>query len=1100
MKGDRRPAASPAPRGVTPALLRGALLRLSNRIAEARDEDDVCRSVVESLSDAAFGFDAVGLFLAGASAFEPALRASTGGYGPADESRSELKFPVRIDHSAIGELVVQRSGGRAFEQGDLEILGAAANQAGIAIGRARLLAAERRRVAEQRALLDTLADLSGELELDKLLQAVLERAVGLLDVTGGELAIWDERASELVIVASHNMGTSAVGTRMVLGEGAMGQVAETHEPLIIPRYQQWASRSAQYIRSSIQTVMAAPLMVGSRLVGAIASVHSDPARTFGDADLRLLNLFAAQAAIAIENARLFTAERERATEQQALIDSLADLSGEIELEKLLQKVLERAVTLLGVTGGELAIYSVATGELVIAASHNMEVDATGTRMKLGEGAMGWVAKTREPLIIPRYQEWEGRSSNYTQTTVQAVMAAPLLIGSRLVGAIASVHSDPSRQFGEADLRRLHMFAPQAAIAIENARLFSGAQEQFELLVRNNPVAIVNLDLDNRITSCNPAFERLFGYTAAEVAGFELDRLVTTEGTLAEAQAFTERAEAGRATAGIGQRRRKDGSPVEVEIFSLPVIVGGARVGMMALYHDITGLLEAQRSAEAANSAKSQFLASMSHELRTPLNAIIGYSEMLQEDAAGAGQDASLADLQKIHSAGKHLLALINDVLDLSKIEAGKMELYLETFDLAELVEGVATTVRPLVEKNANRLEIRGARGIGTMHSDATRLRQVLLNLLSNACKFTDHGLIALEVERERTPSGDDVVLRVSDSGIGMTPEQMGRLFEAFTQADASTAAKFGGTGLGLAISRRFCQLMGGDVAVASEAGGGTRFTVRLPADGRADRGAQPAGGSATVLAQPAGAGTVLVIDDDAAVRELLARTLGREGFGVLGAASGPEGLRLAKEARPDVITLDVIMPGMDGWAVLSVLKADPELAEVPVIMLSVVDERHLGIALGATEYVTKPVDRERLTAMLKRYAKGGARRSVLVVDDDAATREMLRRTMEGEGWSVSEAPNGRAALEGMGEQRPDLVVLDLMMPEMDGFEFLEALRAGDRSLAVPVVVLTAKDLTEEDRRRLNGGVARVIEKGAAGIDEVLAVVRSHVGARAPASR
>ena len=957
-----RPDPPSLPRGAAPALLRSALLRLSNRIAESADEDDVCQAVVESLHDTAFGFDAVGLVLTGVSSVRSTLKAAAGAFDESDQSRSEVRLPLAIEHSVIGELIVQRGPGRAFDQGDLEIVAAAANQAGIAVGRVRLLATERRRIAEQRALLDTLTDLSGELELDKLLHAVLRRAVTLLDVTGGELAIWDERTRQLVIAASHNMGTDAVGTRMALGEGAMGHVAESLEPLIIPRYQEWLGRSAQYLRSTIQTVMAAPLVIGNRLVGAIASVHSDPGRTFGQADLRVLNLFAAQAAIAIENARLFSAERERATEQRALLDTLADLAGELELDKLLGKVLERAVTLLGVTGGELAIFEEHTNELVIAASHNMPVDATGTRMALGEGAMGQVALSRDPLMIPRYQEWAARSAKYTHSNVQSVMAAPLMIGTRLLGAIASIHSDPTREFGEADLRRLMMFAPQAAVAIENARLFSSAQRQYELLVRNNPVAIVNLDLENHITSCNPAFERLFGWSEAEVIGRDLDHLVASGGALAEAMAYTEQVEAGSARTGMGQRQRKDGSTVDVEIFALPVMMGGRVIGMVALYHDVTALYQARRDAEAANEAKSGFLAGMSHELRTPLNAILGYSEMLEEDARAAGHDGYVPDLEKIRSAGKHLLTLINDVLDLSKIEAGKMELYLETFDVRGVLDAVAATVAPLVGKNGNQLTLDCASDLGQIRADMTRMRQVLLNLLSNASKFTEHGTITLSARR----TGSELVLAVADTGIGMSEEQIGRLFRAFAQAETSTAAKYGGTGLGLALSRMFCEMMGGRIAVASEPGAGTTFTVCLPLEVR--EAPAPVGGPALV----AGTGrTVLVIDDDPQARDLLVRILSKEGFRAVGAPDGPTGLAWARTDRPLVITLDVLMPGMDGWEVLEALKSDPATATIPVIMVSVVDERQMGFALGASDYVTKPVDRQRLLAALEAHAGSG---------------------------------------------------------------------------------------------------------------------------------
>jgi PAS domain S-box-containing protein len=592
---------------------------------------------------------------------------------------------------------------------------------------------------------------------------------------------------------------------------------------------------------------------------------------------------------------------------------------------------------------------------------------------VGEGAMGHVARTLEPLIIPDYRTWAGRSAQYAQVEAHAVAVVPLLIRGRLVGALSVWHADPGKAFGAGDLRLVNLFAPQAAIAIENARLYDAAQHQkqyFEELVKNNPVAIVALDNDENIVSCNPAFERLFGYAEAEVTGRNLDQLITTEEMRREAVGYTRQAADHHAVKVVRQRLRRDGTLVDVEVLAVPVTVGGERVGVMGLYHDITELQLARQAAEAANSAKSQFLASMSHELRTPLNAIIGYSEMLEEEAQDTGQAGFVPDLQKIRSAGRHLLSLINDILDLSKIEAGKLELFPETFDVRTTIGEVATTVAPLVEKNGNRLEIRCADGVGSMHSDLTRTRQVLLNLLSNACKFTEHGVIGLAAERERAADGSEwVVLRVSDSGIGMTPQQMAKLFEAFAQAEASTARNYGGTGLGLAITRRFCRMMGGDVTVESAPGRGSTFTARLPAR-LAEARPRAEEAPAAVPPPPAGeavSGTLLVIDDDPEARNLMRRFLGKEGFRIEEAADGEAGIRRARELRPDVITLDVLMPGMDGWAVLAALKGDPALADIPVILATIVDEEHLGFALGASEYLTKPIDREHLIAVLEKY-------------------------------------------------------------------------------------------------------------------------------------
>ncbi len=741
-------------------------------------------------------------------------------------------------------------------------------------------------------------------------------------------------------------------------------------------------------------------------------------------------------------------------------------------------------------GGELAIRDEETGDLVITANHNMREDSRGTRLKAGEGAMGYVVRTGEQLMIPDYQTWAGRSAQYARIDARAVVVGPLLIGSHPVGAINVWHEDERRTFSEADRRLLALFGQQAAIALENARLFSTAQRErqfFEILVRNSPVAIVVLDRDHRVTSCNPAFESLYGYAQSEVAGRNLDDLITTAETRGEAVSYTVQASEDRTVQGFGQRRRKDGSLVDVEVLAVPIIVGGERIGMMGLYHDVTELLSARQAAEAANTAKSQFLANMSHELRTPLNAIIGYSEMLEEEAAERGHSEYGPDLQKIRAAGRHLLALINDILDLSKIEAGKLELLLEPFDLRGALEDVATTVQPLIARNANTLVIEAPGDLGSMHSDLTRLRQILLNLLSNASKFSEHGTITLGAERH----GREVVLRVTDAGIGMTREQLGRLFEPFAQAEASTSRKYGGTGLGLAITRRFCQLMGGDVTASSEPGQGSTFTVRLPVD---PRGAAPEPDQPADLAA-GDAPAVLVIDDDPAARAITRRILVKEGYAVLEASNGETGLRLAAQYHPDLITLDILMPGMDGWAVLSALKANPDLARIPVILQTLLDDRNMGFALGASEYQTTPIDRKRLSALVKLSAPTSHGAPVLIVEDDLATRQLLSREVTRAGWRVSEAANGRIALEETARERPALVLLDLMMPEMDGFEFLDELRRRPSGAEIPVVVITAMNLTEADRRRLNGGVERVVPKRPLGEEALLAEVRALVGSR-----
>jgi signal transduction histidine kinase/DNA-binding response OmpR family regulator len=540
-----------------------------------------------------------------------------------------------------------------------------------------------------------------------------------------------------------------------------------------------------------------------------------------------------------------------------------------------------------------------------------------------------------------------------------------------------------------------------------------------------------------------------------------------------------------------RRRRVQGGPLElhfgprwVRVTERPTHDGGT----VAVYADITDIKQreveldrARGAAEHADRVKSEFLANMSHELRTPLNAIIGYSQLLQEDAQDDGNASAVADLKKIESAGKHLLNLINDILDLSKIEAGKMDVFIESVDVAALAEDVRLMVEPLAARNGNTLSVVLEPGVGSMQSDHTKVKQSLLNLLSNACKFTKEGCVDLTIRRD--PDRPALLLfAVSDTGVGMTEAQQARLFEAFTQADSSTTRQYGGTGLGLVITRSFARMLGGDVSVRSAPGQGSTFTLALPqmplpvepVDRDAPEPDVYPGGPAASEARA----TVLLTDDEQASRRIIGAHLAREGYRVIYAQSGAEALELARRERPDAITLDIMMPQQDGWSVLQALKADPELASIPVVLISITADRNLGLALGAAAVLSKPVDRAQLAAALREHCAVPDGEAVLIVEDDAATRQLSERTIERMGLRAASTANGQEALDWLeANPRPALILLDLLMPVMDGFAFLRHLRARAAWRDIPVLVLTAKTLTADEREALAATTQRVVGKG-----------------------
>lgn len=506
--------------------------------------------------------------------------------------------------------------------------------------------------------------------------------------------------------------------------------------------------------------------------------------------------------------------------------------------------------------------------------------------------------------------------------------------------------------------------------------------------------------------------------------------------------------------------------------------------------------EARQKAEEANLSKSTFLANMSHELRTPLNVIIGYNQIAMEDIAEEGLTDVIEDMQKIDEAAHHLLGLINGILDISKIESGRMEIFTEPCDVRQLCSEAAASVRPLVDKNGNELKVEIAGDVGRIRTDVTKLRQCLFNLLGNASKFTKDGTITLTVGRTVGDGRDRLEIAISDTGIGMSAEQAERLFQPFRQADASTTRKYGGTGLGLSITKSFCELLGGCVRVSSVLGEGSTFRMEIPDMGGEDNEGRAVPETGEKSAPEAGEpqlkeGSVLVVDDDPHVREIISRCLIKDGYDVTTARNGEEALNLARRVKPIAITLDVMMPGMDGWAVIKALKAEPDLESIPVIMVSIVDDKNLGYALGAREYLTKPVNKHKLMATLRACCRSSpSDATILIVEDDTPSREILVRMIREQGYRAAEAENGRVAMEYLEHNTPAMIILDLTMPVMDGFEVMAELRTKSEWRRIPVTIFTARDLTRSEMEALQGAAEKVISKKKTSLDIVLTEIQT----------
>ena len=1093
----------------------------------------------------------------------PALLSSLQNHG----FEAAVLVPLLANDLSIGVLVVMDTHIRRFTDDEISLLTAFADQAALALEKARYLQESEAREERATQLYEVTTQLASNHDLDSVLNLITQQATDLMGAKFGGIFRYDADRGGLVVTTMYNMIPAMKDMLVRPGEGNAGRAYQERRVVWTNDLMEEVTYSdpdsvrivaEQAAEMGVVGVLAAPIMIQDEVYGVL-DVIFDQQQEFTDEDINLIQNLADSAAVAINNARFIAETEQGRDEATQLYEITEQLASATDMDSVLDLITTKATEMLGSTASSILRYDQASDSLLLAKTHNVAaVIMERYSGKPGEGTTGVAFLERRPVwsrdisTDDMHRSDQDSVSALDEAGLKAVLAVPVVIRDQTYGVLNVIYQEV-RDFTNAEIRLLTTLADSAAVAIGNARSIEETEqardEATQLYEITDQLASAT-DMDTVLQLITTKAKELLGSRGSSIQRFDEDsglllpaisnydyaELSTgysaTPGEGITGVAFQERrpvwnrdiATDANITRSNPEVTRLLSEAGVIGVLAVPIIVRDEAYGALNVFfgepHDfrdgeiqllqsladsaavaignarfIEETEQARESAEEANRTKSQFLANMSHELRTPLNAIIGYSEMLQEEAQDLGNEEFEDDLERINGAGKHLLGLINDVLDISKIEAGGMEIYLETFAIGPMIQDVVTTIQPLVNKNSNTLDIVCPDSVGDLHADITKVRQGLFNLLSNASKFTDQGQITLTVSREESEGQEWIDFAVSDSGIGMNEEQMGRLFEAFSQAEASTTRRFGGTGLGLAITRHFCEMMGGTVIVASELGQGSTFTMKLPAVAHEpgetvdlDTGAPD---TETPAPSPA-ANTVLVVDDDASVHDLMQRSLAGQGFNLVRAMGGQDGLRLAKDLLPAMITLDVMMPGMDGWAVLAALKADPDLAEIPVIMVTIIDQKNMGYALGAAEYLTKPIDRARLLSVLNKYRQEVDVGPVLVVDDAKSVRVMVRRMLEKEGWQVAEAENGRAALEILDEVEPSLVLLDLMMPEMDGFEFIEELRLSERWSKLPVVVITAKDITAEDRQRLNGYVEKIIQKGSYSAESLMSELRGLV--------
>jgi PAS domain S-box-containing protein len=1070
--------------------------------------------------------------------------------GSGSFSQSWLGVPILSSEQVLGLIALADGKPQKFNQNHVRLLQTLSSNLGTAIENARLF-------SESQQLLNEMEQRNRKLSIINNVQQGLVSKLdvqSMIELFGDELTrIFppDERKANnySVFIALYDPQTNSIefpylidgeGKRFAeppteMGPGLTSKVIRTGQALVLKNLDEQIANgmitfTGNGVHISSQSWLGVPIKSSDQVVGVI-SMQDRRADLFKESDVQLLNTLASSLGVAMDNARLFSETQQRAAELATVNTVSSAIIGELEPDALIQLVGEQVRSIFNADIVYVALLDQESNIINFPYQYGQHLEP----LPLGQGLTSTIIQSATPLLINEDME---RQREQLGTTLigrraRSYLGVPILAAGQAIGVISVQSITLEGVFTESDQHLLITIAANVGIALQNARLFDEvrrheqdireSEEKLRLIFENAFDGIsVYEDIPSEgrrvLVDCNDRY--------CEMAGRSKDELLVTHDTRAIQQDLgvdTERfgfesIREGKAFAGVFSWIRPDGKENIIEYNAAPTKVGD-RYFTIGIDRDVTErrrsqaeLRHAKEMAEAATQAKSAFLANMSHELRTPLNAIIGFTRIVRRKGEGVLPEKQTGNLEKVLTSADHLLHLINTILDIAKIEAGRMDVIAANFRVAALIDLCANTAQPLLRPTVV-LEKQVDQSLTHIYSDQDKIRQIVLNLLSNAAKFTHKGRITLSAR----PDGEYFRIAVSDTGIGISKDALPRIFKEFQQADNTTTRQYGGTGLGLSISRNLACLLGGDITVESELGKGSTFTLLLPMQYRS-KSLPPADESSRIIPEPvpvpvqsvmprpgsvSAKKRILVIDDDPDAVYILQENLHQNEFEIIGRLNGHEGLRAARELQPQAILLDIIMPGADGWQVLHDLKSDPATSNIPVILLTIVDNKPLGVQLGAAAYLLKPFDsvevRETLHHVLG--SKSPLPVQILVVDDDPNVPDMLRQSLPESDFSLESALDGDAGLRAIEAKRPDILLLDLLMPYMDGFEVIERLREDPKTQDLPIIVISAKELTAAETQRLKKTVALVMSKqgfqGERLVDEINALLNRWVNETSP---